>query len=176
MVIYPIESWWAIHGTCKQTDGQTMLWYWRQNSNTDRQTDGQISMGNIRCEDRHISALCYVTMQGSKLTVLVWCNVIPIQYITNYDIGNGKIIQLELLTWQVNICFVTHDTLSMTSYMTVSWFSLCAHQVHEIHETCHSVKFYFVKKIISWNEQEVHFTKYIMAIILFGLFSFFFVK
>ena len=32
--------------------------------------------------------------------------------------------------------------------------------VHGICETCHSVAFYFMKKLIFWYEQEVHFTKY----------------
>ena len=31
---------------------------------------------------------------------------------------------------------------------------------HEIHETCHSVTFYFMSKLIFWYHQKVHFTKY----------------
>ena len=38
--------------------------------------------------------------------------------------------------------------------------TMCQTKFHEFHETCDSVTFYFMKKLIFWHYQEAHFTKY----------------
>ena len=106
----------------------------------------------------------------------LWCELTSTMNVKEWQVSwiSREAVEREIGQWCLisEVCWAQWSDLAGLQWWTLAfaWSIVCESHAagllsntacHEIHETCHSITFYFMSELIYWYPQEVHSAKYL---------------